>query len=89
MITVKAKNKRLGNGGDIPMNRRFSTMVGVSLVAACAVVWADNHAGFGDDLAAYQAPAVTESLLLDGTRVGDKLVVVGEHGLIIVSDDLV
>ena len=69
------------------MIRRFSTALGVFMVAACAVVLADNHAGFGDDLAAYKAPAVTESLLLDGTRVAGKLIVVGEHGHIIVSTD--
>lgn len=83
----KAKTKRHVYGGDIPMIRRFSTAVGVFMVAACAVVLADNHAGFGDDLAAYEARVVTQSLLLDGTHVAGKLVAVGEHGHIIVSTD--
>lgn len=40
-----------------------------------------------DPLSAVPAPLAARSLLLDGTRAGDRLVVVGERGHILLSDD--
>jgi photosystem II stability/assembly factor-like uncharacterized protein len=38
-------------------------------------------------LPALQSPAVTDSLMLDVTRAGDRLVAVGERGFVVYSDD--
>ncbi|MEO1574860.1 MAG: YCF48-related protein, partial [Pseudomonadota bacterium] len=39
-------------------------------------------------LSSYMADKVTQSMLLDGVRVGDRMLVVGEHGHILSSTDL-
>ncbi|MFK8016926.1 MAG: WD40/YVTN/BNR-like repeat-containing protein [Gammaproteobacteria bacterium] len=72
---------------DVPLRHTFWATGFALCLAATAVAQADNHAGFGDELAAYSAPKVTESMLLDGARNAQRLIVVGEHGHIVLSDD--
>jgi len=69
------------------MNFCYSIFLGVLGALGAMSVSADQHAGFADDLSAYEARIVNRSLLLDGVRVGDKMVVVGEHGHILISGD--
>lgn len=71
---------------------RIMKITGLILVSAGVnatvgmAAWA-QESGFADALPAYMAPKVTSSMLLDGHRAGDRMVVVGEHGHILVSDD--
>lgn len=49
--------------------------------------FADGHPPVPDPGEAFIAPLATEAMLLDGTRVDDRLVVVGEHGIVLISDN--
>lgn len=69
------------------MNPRYliPALAGYLLMTLSAT--AQEEAGFADELNAYQAARADQSLLLDGVRAGDRLVVVGEHGHVMISSD--
>ena len=58
----------------------------LALAGTVAVLVADG-AGAAEPFPAVEAPLAIESLLLDGATAGSRLVVVGERGHILVSDD--
>ena len=69
----------IANGAGQPL----AFLLGWLVLAATA-----SAAGFGDEPApAVEAPLAAESLLLDGASAGSRLVVVGERGHVLVSDD--
>ena len=61
---------------------RLALLIGLLLSAANA----QNNAT-GSDSGSSIAPLAAKSLLLDGTRAGNRLVVVGERGHVLLSDD--
>ena len=56
-------------------------------LAGAVAVLAAGGAGSAEPTPAVEAPLAIESLLLDGTVAGSRLVVVGERGHVLISDD--
>lgn len=69
------------------MNFWCSIVLGAFALMGAVAASSDQQTGFADDLWSYKARIVTQSLLLDAVRVDDRIVVVGEHGHILISSD--
>ncbi|MDH3916320.1 MAG: YCF48-related protein [Chromatiales bacterium] len=74
-----------------PVTRQTSFLAALALAIACALPGVDTRAqsepqAGGEDFA-FIAPLATETLLLDAARVDGRVVVVGDHGIILVSAD--
>ena len=69
-------------------NRRFAWPLAVSAVLALGLgVWADSVQAAAADEYSNESAKASQSLLLDATHAGKRLVVVGDRGHILFSDD--
>ena len=69
-------------------NRRFAWPLAASAVLALGLgVWADNVQAAAADEYSTESAKASQSLLIDATHAGKRLVVVGDRGHILFSDD--
>ncbi len=63
------------------------TAIAVVLVIVCSQAMAQDYPLVPEPGEAFIAPLATEAMLLDGIAVDGRLVVAGEHGIVLISDD--
>lgn len=84
----KEAARRRGAPRGLALPRAVLAAAGLAVGLAGAGAWASDGGGDAARAVSRLAPLAPYSLLLDGARAGRRLVVVGERGHVLLSDDL-